>query len=278
MSGALEDVRAEPPAHAVVELDDRPVPQHRFVRRAAEHEPRLACAEVAAARVNPPAALHLQMAAQDDAALEAEEDVLAHRLDLLEHAAVQPFGDALHRRRGMRCFDFDAFADEDLQSLRDAVESISLGHAPIVVMLQRMDDRQRSAAAGAAAAMVWAALEPLDQLVFRYDYSDVALLGKAVTRSRAWPVVGLALHAANGAVFGLVFAEVRRATRLPKRPLAFGMAIVEHMTLYPVGVLVDRHHPAQGERGVPQLIGSRRAYAQATLRHAVFGLVLGRLA
>ena len=34
----------------------------------------------------------------------------------------------------------------------------------------------------------------------------------------------------------------------------------------------------KGEPGVPRLIGNRRAYAQATLRHSVFGLVLGRLA
>lgn len=145
-------------------------------------------------------------------------------------------------------------------------------------MLPRMDGRQRSAAAGAAAATVWAALEPLDQRVFRCDYSDVALLGKAVTRARAWPAAGLALHALNGAVFGLAFHEVRRVTRLPTRPLAFGMALAEHMTLYPLGALVDRYHPARGERGVPHLIGNKRAYAQATLRHAVFGIVLGRLA
>lgn len=140
-----------------------------------------------------------------------------------------------------------------------------------------MDGRQRSAAAGAVAATVWAALEPLDRRVFGCDYSDVALLGKAVTRSRAWPAVGLALHALNGAVFGLAFHEVRRVTRLPTRPLAFGMALAEHMTLYPLGTLTDRYHPARGEPGVPRLIGNRRAYAQATFRHAVFGLVLGRL-
>jgi hypothetical protein len=132
--------------------------------------------------------------------------------------------------------------------------------------------------AGAGAALVWAAVEPVDTRVFRCDYSDVALLGKAVTRSRAWPAAGLALHALNGAIFGLAFHEVRRATRLPTRPLALGMALAEHVTLYPLGVLSDEHHPARGERGVPRLIGNRRAYAQATFRHAVFGLVLGRLA
>jgi hypothetical protein len=141
-----------------------------------------------------------------------------------------------------------------------------------------MDGRRRSAAAAAAAATVWAALEPADRRVFGCDYSDVALLGKAVTRSRAWPAAGLALHALNGAIFGLAFHEVRRITGLPTRPLALGMALVEHATLYPLGVLADRYHPARGEPGVPRLIGNRRAYAQATFRHAVFGLVLGRLA
>jgi hypothetical protein len=145
-------------------------------------------------------------------------------------------------------------------------------------MLLGVDERRRAMAAGAVAAAVWAALEPLDRHVFRCDYSDVALLGKAVTRSRAWPAVGLALHAVNGAFFGLAFHELRRATRLPSRPLALGMALAEHMTLYPLGVLSDEFHPAQGEPGVPRLIGNRRAYAQATFRHAVFGVVLGRLA
>ena len=53
------------------------------------------------------------------------------------------------------------------------------------------------AKAGAIAALVWAAAEPLDRRILRHDYSDVALLGKAVTRTRAWPVAGLpiAVHA-----------------------------------------------------------------------------------
>jgi hypothetical protein len=145
-------------------------------------------------------------------------------------------------------------------------------------MLPRMDGRMRAAIAGAAAAVVWAAVEPLDRRVLRCDYSDVALLGKAITRSRAWPAVGVAVHALNGAMFGLAFQEVRRVTGAPTRPLAFGMALAEHMTLWPLGALSDRFHPARGEPGVPRLIGNRRAYVQATFRHALFGIVLGRLA
>ena len=137
--------------------------------------------------------------------------------------------------------------------------------------------RLRAAAAGATAATVWAALEPLDRRLLGCDYSDVALLGKAVTR-RHWLPAGLAMHAANGAVFGLAFDELRRRTALPPRRLAFTAALMEHLTLYPTCWFVDRYHPARGEPGIPPLLHNGRAFAQATLRHAVFGLVLGRLA
>ena len=137
--------------------------------------------------------------------------------------------------------------------------------------------RAHPAVAGAAAACVWAALEPLDMRLFRNDYSDVAMLGKLVTRSRAWPVAGLAVHAANGALFGLAFGALRRRTSLPTRRLALGLALAEHAALFPLGALIDRAHPARGTAGVgPFFTG--RGLAQETARHAVFGLVLGRLA
>jgi hypothetical protein len=133
--------------------------------------------------------------------------------------------------------------------------------------------RTRSAAAGACAAVIWAAAEPIDRRLLRNDYSDVALLGKAVTRSRAWPIVGLAMHAANGAVFGLAYRELRRRRELS----AMRLALCEHLALFPLGWLVDRRHPARGQAGVERVFGAR-AFAQATWRHAQFGAVLGRLA
>ncbi len=45
-----------------------------------------------------------------------------------------------------------------------------------------MSRRSRAAAAGAAGANVWALREPFDQRLLRSDYSDVAVLGKALTR------------------------------------------------------------------------------------------------
>jgi hypothetical protein len=52
-------------------------------------------------------------------------------------------------------------------------------------------------------------------------------------------------------------------------------AAVEHVGLWPLTRIVDRHHPARDE--LPLLAGSRRAFAQATWRHVLFGLVLGAL-
>lgn len=137
--------------------------------------------------------------------------------------------------------------------------------------------RPRAAAAGAVAAVVWGLQEPLDQRLFRCDYSDIALLGKAVTRGPGWRAVGFAIHAVNGAIFGLAFDELRRRVRVGSRTLAVTAAVGEHLTLYPLCFFIDRHHPARGERGIPPLLTNGRAFAQATWRHAVFGYLLGRL-
>jgi hypothetical protein len=141
-----------------------------------------------------------------------------------------------------------------------------------------VNGRLRSAAGGAVAAAVWALEEPLDQRLFRCDYSDVALLGKALTRGRGWRATGFGLHLVNGALFGLAFHEARRRVPLGSRKLALAMALGEHATLYPLCYFVDRRHPAHGTRGVPPLLTNPRAFAQATWRHVLFGAVLGRLA
>ena len=138
--------------------------------------------------------------------------------------------------------------------------------------------RVNSALAGATAATLWALQEPLDKRLFRCDYSDVAVLGKVVTRGPAWRVAGFGIHAVNGAIFGLAFYEVRRRVTIDPRYLAVGMALTEHVALFPLSYLVDRFHPARGEPGVPRLLTNPRAFGQATWRHILFGTVLGRLA
>ena len=141
-----------------------------------------------------------------------------------------------------------------------------------------MGGRLRAAAGGVVAAGIWAAQEPLDQRVFRCDYSDVAVLGKAVTRGSHWRGVGLSVHLLNGALFGLAYHQARRLVPVEPRRLALGMALAEHVALYPLCYVVDRRHPARGQDGVPSLLANPRAFAQATWRHALFGVALGRLA
>ena len=116
-------------------------------------------------------------------------------------------------------------------------------------------NRARSTAAGAAAALVWAAAEQIDRQVFANDYTDVALLGKFVTRSRAWPVAGTALHAANGAAFGFAFDVVRRRMSIPPRRLALGLALAEHLAAVPAR-----------RAGRPLSPGARRAGSRARVR------------
>lgn len=137
--------------------------------------------------------------------------------------------------------------------------------------------RRQAALAGAAAAAVWAAVEPLDRRLFRHDYSDVAALGRAVTHGRLWPAVGLAAHVANGAAFGLAFEAIRSRTDARPIRLAVGLALAENTALFPFAPLIDRFHPARGGPGLAPL-ATTRGFAQATFRHAVFGVVLGRLA
>ncbi len=141
-----------------------------------------------------------------------------------------------------------------------------------------MASRLRAAVAGSVAAVAWGVQEPLDQRVFGYGYSDIAVLGKGVTRGPRWRAAGFAVHAVNGALFGLAFHEAR--SRLPDdgRRLAVAMALAEHAALYPLCFFVDRYHPARGEPGLPPLLTSPRAFSQATWRHALFGVLLGRLA
>src|SRR2546422_8917739 len=133
----------------------------------------------------------------------------------------------------------------------------------------------RGALAGAVAAGVWAAQQPLDKRVFGVEYDDVELLGKLVTRGPAWVPVGTALHLANGAVFGAAYANVAPRLPLPSWARGPAAALAEHATTWPLTALADSLHPAPPH--LPRVISSPRAFAQATWRHLLFGVVLGEV-
>jgi hypothetical protein len=133
----------------------------------------------------------------------------------------------------------------------------------------------RGALAGAAAATTWSLVEPLDRRLFRFPYSDVAFLGKAVTRGPLWRPVGLVAHAANGAAAGVVFQALDRRLGGSTLRNAIAFAMVENLAAYPLTAITDRVHPARGDADLPPLARSPRGFAQATFRHLVFGIVLG---
>jgi hypothetical protein len=131
----------------------------------------------------------------------------------------------------------------------------------------------RGALAGLAAAAVWAASEPLARRAFGTSYSDVRLLGVAVTRGKAWPLLGAALHLANGAAFGALF--VRLGGRGIKQAIAAAQA--ENLVLWPGMALVDRYHPDRRSGEWPPLLANSRVFAQEVALHTLFGGVLGAL-
>lgn len=139
-------------------------------------------------------------------------------------------------------------------------------------------DRTRTltgAACGALAAVVWALTQPLDKLVFASEYDDIEILGRLATSGDDWYPAGLALHMQIGALFGAGYANVAPLLPLPLPVRGPAVALAEHLAVWPVVRVADRSDGAVEE--LSALAGNRRAFAQATWRHLLFGFVLGEL-
>ena len=85
------------------------------------------------------------------------------------------------------------------------------------------------------------------------------------------------MHVANGAAAGIVFWALFEWVGTNAFWFAIGFAMVEHLVTYPLTLLTDRLHPARGAPELPPMSRSGRAFAQATFRHLLFGIVLGLL-
>jgi hypothetical protein len=120
---------------------------------------------------------------------------------------------------------------------------------------------------------VWAAQQPLDKRVFGVDYDDADLLGRLVrAKGPATHPVGLALHVANGALFGAVYANVAPSLPGPGALRGAAAGLAEHLASWPGMIVVDRM-----DLGFETLWGNPRAFGQATWRHLLFGAVMGEL-
>ncbi|MCW3040025.1 MAG: hypothetical protein JWM31_1930 [Solirubrobacterales bacterium] len=133
----------------------------------------------------------------------------------------------------------------------------------------------RGAIAGAVAALVWAAQQPLDERAFGVPYDDTELLGAAVTDGRAVLPVGWLLHTLNGAAFGAGYANLAPRLPLPSWARGPAVALVESTATWPGTAFIPRLHPRAAR--FPKLWGSRNAFLQATWRHLLFGVVMGEL-
>jgi hypothetical protein len=79
----------------------------------------------------------------------------------------------------------------------------------------------------------------------------------------------------NGAVFGAAYARLKPSLPGPAVLRGLLVGLIEHVAAWPMTVVFDCYHPAREE--LPKLAANRRAFGQATIRHAVFGIVLGLL-
>jgi hypothetical protein len=130
-----------------------------------------------------------------------------------------------------------------------------------------------AAGAGAAAAGVWAAAEPLLRRVTCGYHSQARVIGGLVAPDGDWRAAGTAVHLANGAMFGIAFE------RLGGYGVCRGViaAEAENALLWPLTGVLDRLHPDVRSGKWPRMARSPHAAAQEVLGHAVFGAVLGGL-
>ena len=124
----------------------------------------------------------------------------------------------------------------------------------------------RGALAGAVAAGVWAAQQPL----------DIQRLRRRLRRHRAarqdrHPRPARGARSASrctsptARVFGAIYAAVAPRLPLPSWARGPAAALAEHVATWPLD-LADRLHPAGDD--FPPLFANPRAFAQATWRHA----------
>ena len=128
-----------------------------------------------------------------------------------------------------------------------------------------------AAAAGAAAAAAWIAVEPVTRRLAGGTHRELRLVSGMLAGDRRGNALGWAVHLANGAAFGVAFRRlgghgVRRAVIA---------AQAENAILWPGMAIVDRVHPDVRSGRWPRLTTDRGTILQEIGGHLVFGVVLG---
>ncbi|HEV2073152.1 MAG TPA: hypothetical protein VGR29_05860 [Thermomicrobiales bacterium] len=140
------------------------------------------------------------------------------------------------------------------------------------------DQVTAGALAGAAASLAYAIEQEIDLRAFDHYADDLTLLGGLITDGpQARRSIGLVLHLFNGAAAGVLYATLlhhRIPGSPPMRGIMFGLA--ENTFLYPLALLEDKHPAIR--KGTLSPYWNLSAFTQETLRHVVFGAVLGSAA
>jgi hypothetical protein len=137
----------------------------------------------------------------------------------------------------------------------------------------RMRRDSQAALAGATAAAVWIAAEPITRRLAGGTHRELRLISGLLAGKRGGNALGLAVHLANGAAFGVAF------NRLGGRGVrqAVVAAQVENAILWPGMAVADRVHPDVRSGRWPKLFSDRGTIVQEIGGHLVFGVVLGAL-
>ena len=121
----VASARRSGPSRRVAPASSRrigPVPLRRFPSRRAQDEPRAPPPGSLAHGPDAPAPVHPEMAAEDDVALEPEQQVLSHCVDRLQDAAVDPLSDVRHEPARVGRRRLDPFADQGTEPRGRAME------------------------------------------------------------------------------------------------------------------------------------------------------------
>jgi hypothetical protein len=137
----------------------------------------------------------------------------------------------------------------------------------------RMRRDSHAALAGAIAAAVWIATEPITRRLAGGTHRELRLISGLLVGKRGGNALGLAVHLANGAAFGVAF------NRLGGRGVrqAVVAAQLENAILWPGMAVADRVHPDVRSGRWPRLFSDRGTIVQEIGGHLVFGVVLGAL-
>ncbi len=129
----------------------------------------------------------------------------------------------------------------------------------------------RGAIVGAVAAAIWNGYDPLLKKAFGTPYTDSQVLGPFITQGEHEWLANLVTHMGGGFAFGWAFE--RLGGHGVKRGVA--AAVVENTALWPLIGLLEPLHPKRRSGEWPPLLTNGRAFASATVGHAVFGALLG---